>query len=140
MKVPGQTSLVSLGTVATLVASGASAWSSSSSSSVGVHSQSRAFTTTTPLHMASKGAAKWEKKQAWLEKRGLNADGTSSSSESSSSSSSSDVCTIIGGGRIGSLLAQSEGESIVLGRNGVIDADGSGPILIATRNDALDGI
>jgi hypothetical protein len=37
-------------------------------------------------------------------------------------------------------LAQSEGESIVLGRDGVIDADGSGPILIATRNDALDGI
>jgi hypothetical protein len=46
---------------------------------------------------------------------------------------------IIGGGRIGSLLAQG-GESTLLGRNDSIDADGTGPILIATRNDALDGI
>jgi hypothetical protein len=47
--------------------------------------------------------------------------------------------TIIGGGRIGSLLAEG-GESTLLGRGDSIDPNGSGPIFIATRNDALDGI
>jgi hypothetical protein len=47
--------------------------------------------------------------------------------------------TIVGGGRIGGTLA-SAGNCVVLGRNDKIDADGSGPILVATRNDALDEI
>ena len=46
---------------------------------------------------------------------------------------------IIGGGRIGSLLAEA-GDAVVLGRDDTINPDGSGPILIATRNDALDSI
>lgn len=46
---------------------------------------------------------------------------------------------IIGAGRIGELFAKA-GECRVLGREDKIDPDGSGPILIATRNDSLDGI
>jgi len=46
---------------------------------------------------------------------------------------------IIGSGRIGSLLAQA-GNCAVRGRQDSIDPNGSGPILIATRNDALEGI
>jgi hypothetical protein len=47
---------------------------------------------------------------------------------------------IIGGGRIGSLLAEA-GDCVLLGRNDSIDPDKQGqPIFIATRNDALDGI
>jgi hypothetical protein len=45
--------------------------------------------------------------------------------------------TIIGGGRIGSLLAQGGGETTLLRRGDSINAHGTGPILIATRNDAL---
>eukprot|EP00526_Cylindrotheca_closterium_P014917 CAMPEP_0113625336 /NCGR_PEP_ID=MMETSP0017_2-20120614/13087_1 /TAXON_ID=2856 /ORGANISM="Cylindrotheca closterium" /LENGTH=275 /DNA_ID=CAMNT_0000535447 /DNA_START=169 /DNA_END=996 /DNA_ORIENTATION=- /assembly_acc=CAM_ASM_000147 len=47
--------------------------------------------------------------------------------------------TIVGNGRIGSTLAKA-GNCLVLGRNDNIDENGKGPILIATRNDALDGI
>lgn len=46
---------------------------------------------------------------------------------------------IIGAGRIGSLMAEA-GAATVLGRNDSIDPNKSGPILIATRNDSLDGI
>ena len=45
----------------------------------------------------------------------------------------------MGGGRIGGALAKA-GNCVVLGRDDNIDADGEGPILIATRNDALDAI
>lgn len=49
-------------------------------------------------------------------------------------------CTIIGGGRIGSLLHQG-GNSILLKRGDKIPEDNEGtPIFIATRNDSLDGI
>ena len=87
--------------------------------------------------MASKGADKWEKKKAWLASRGLGEDGLPL--EGSSAATLSAPLTIIGGGRIGSLLAKG-GETVVLGRGDTIPADGEGPILIATRNDALDGI
>mmetsp|Transcript_7929 Transcript_7929/g.15125 ORF Transcript_7929/g.15125 Transcript_7929/m.15125 type:complete len:245 (+) Transcript_7929:110-844(+) len=46
---------------------------------------------------------------------------------------------VIGAGRIGSLLAEA-GNAVVLGRQDTIDPNKSGPILIATRNDALDAI
>lgn len=46
---------------------------------------------------------------------------------------------IIGNGRIGNLLAQA-GSCSVLGRNDSIDPNGTGPILVATRNDALEAI
>lgn len=46
---------------------------------------------------------------------------------------------IVGSGRIGALLAQA-GNCVVIGRGDSIDADKYGPILIATRNDALSGI
>lgn len=45
---------------------------------------------------------------------------------------------VIGKGRIGSLF---DGEDATfIGRDGSISPDGSGPILLATRNDSLDGI
>jgi len=62
--------------------------------------------------------------------------------ETSSSTSSVPKAEIIGAGRIGSLLAQA-GNCIVLARQDSISADPSMagvPILISTRNDALDGI
>ena len=46
---------------------------------------------------------------------------------------------IIGSGRIGSLLAEA-GDCVVLGRQDSIDPKNRGPILIATRNDALNDI
>ena len=46
---------------------------------------------------------------------------------------------IIGNGRIGAMLEKA-GNSVVLGRKDKIDPNGSGPIFIATRNDALDSI
>lgn len=86
---------------------------------------------------ASKGSAKWEKKKAWLAKRGLDKDGLPMSS--STEGDQTKTVAVIGGGRIGSLLAQG-GETVLLGREDSIDADGSGPIFIATRNDSLEGI
>ena len=46
---------------------------------------------------------------------------------------------IVGNGRIGASLAEA-GNCVVLGREDTISPDGEGPILLATRNDALDGI
>lgn len=63
-----------------------------------------------------------------------------------SSSASNDVAVsappfaaIVGNGRIGGALSEA-GNCVVLGRGDSIDADGEGPILLATRNDALDEI
>uniref|UniRef100_A0A6V2DI38 Opine dehydrogenase domain-containing protein n=1 Tax=Ditylum brightwellii TaxID=49249 RepID=A0A6V2DI38_9STRA len=105
----------------------------------------RSLSQTTSLN-ASRGAKKWSRKKAWLEKRGfteesepLSATTSTNSSSETSSSSSSGLCTVVGGGRIGSLLS-SKGETILLKRGDTIDPDGSGPILLATRNDALDSI
>ncbi|GAX17064.1 hypothetical protein FisN_5Hh449 [Fistulifera solaris] len=80
---------------------------------------------------ASRAASKNENKQRWLQQRGLGAESTMNSSMGRAE--------IIGGGRIGSLLAAA-GDCVLLGRGDKIDPNGSGPILIATRNDALDGI
>jgi hypothetical protein len=88
--------------------------------------------------MASKGAIKWAKKQAWMEKRGFGADGASRGDDDKASPVAP-FAAIVGNGRIGAALAEA-GECVVLGRDDTIDADGEGPILIATRNDALDGI
>jgi len=56
-------------------------------------------------------------------------------------SSQADETIMIGGGRIGSLISQN---AKLLGRNDPIstsiDANGSGPIFIATRNDVLESI
>ena len=58
----------------------------------------------------------------------------------SMSSAAPEYAEIIGGGRIGSLLAEA-GNCRLLGRTDTIDPDRTGcPILIATRNDALAGI
>jgi hypothetical protein len=83
--------------------------------------------------MGSKSAAKWERKQEWLAKRGFGEKPTSDESDQTTSTA------IIGSGRVGSTLAGA-GNCVVLGREDEIDADGEGPILVATRNDALDGI
>jgi hypothetical protein len=80
---------------------------------------------------ASRAASKNENKQRWLQQRGLGAESTMHSSMG--------PAEIIGGGRIGSLLAEA-GDCVLLGREDKIDPNGSGPILIATRNDALEGI
>ncbi|VEU44550.1 unnamed protein product [Pseudo-nitzschia multistriata] len=72
----------------------------------------------------------------------------SSSSSSSSLQAESTVApsatgvpfsAIVGNGRIGGALSDA-GNCVVLGRGDSIDANGEGPILLATRNDALDGI
>mmetsp|Transcript_8789 Transcript_8789/g.11603 ORF Transcript_8789/g.11603 Transcript_8789/m.11603 type:complete len:371 (+) Transcript_8789:51-1163(+) len=49
--------------------------------------------------------------------------------------------TIVGAnGRIGNLLASVSPQDTLLGRGDTIPADGTGPIYVCTRNDALDGI
>eukprot|EP00968_Pinguiococcus_pyrenoidosus_P005661 scaffold368_cov258-Pinguiococcus_pyrenoidosus.AAC.24 len=49
--------------------------------------------------------------------------------------------TIVGLGRIGSLLASAGGgQDAQVGRGDTIDAGGSGPIYVCTRNDVLDDI
>jgi hypothetical protein len=89
---------------------------------------------------ASKGASKWARKQAWMEKRGFAVDVESSKSATGDSDDpKAPFSEIIGGGRIGETLGKA-GECVILGRNDKINPDGEGPILIATRNDALDGI
>jgi len=61
-------------------------------------------------------------------------------SNDNSETSSSGFCTVIGGGRIGSLLNQGD-NSVLLKRGDSISSDNEGtPIFIATRNDSLDGI
>lgn len=103
----------------------AQAWLAKSSPS----RQSQSFT----VGMASSAATKWGKKQIWLEKRGMSASG------SGSDEPSVPFAVIIGNGRIGGTLAEA-GNCVVLGRDDSIDPAGEGPILVATRNDALDGI
>jgi len=92
-----------------------------------VNSQSKH---TVALNMASRAAQKKKSRQMWAEaydkKRGTG-------------SSTGDIFTVIGGGRIGSLLSQGD-NSLLLKRGGKISEDGNGPIVIATRNDALDSI
>lgn len=81
----------------------------------------------------SKASQKIASRSAWAEDRGI---GSSDLGESAN-----DLVTVIGGGRIGSLLASGEGESILLGRGDSISSENEGtPILIATRNDSLDEI
>jgi len=82
--------------------------------------------------MASRGRAKWDRKKKWLAKRGFSEDDNDLTEKD-------DSVTIIGSGRIGGLLAEGD-ESVIVGRNDAINKEGSGPILVATRNDALDGI
>lgn len=51
-----------------------------------------------------------------------------------------EACTIIGGGRVGeALAAMGPGNDVVVRRGGKIEGP-PGPIIVATRNDALDGI
>jgi hypothetical protein len=84
---------------------------------------------------ASREATKWSRKKAWIEKRGFSELGVGNAT----SSSKLKFSEIIGGGRIGDALAKA-GECTILGRDDKIDPNGDGPILIATRNDSLDGI
>jgi hypothetical protein len=88
--------------------------------------------------MGSKSADKWEKKQDWLDKRGF-AESAAAVTTSDSGTPPAPFAAIIGSGRIGGTLAKA-GDCVVLGRDDTIDPDGEGPILVATRNDALDGI
>lgn len=120
---------------AALSASSASAWSVNTPSTQFASKSSSSKLTT--LNMGSRSAAKWEKKKEWLEKRGV---GSESSSDDADAPSSSGFCTVIGGGRIGGMLIEG-GESLLLKRGDSIPEEGEGtPILVATRNDSLDGI
>ena len=69
------------------------------------------------------------------------AAGTASGRRSDASMAAADVPSIVvGGGRIGSMLA-SLGESVLLKRGDPFPAEpASGPIYVCTRNDALAGI
>jgi hypothetical protein len=87
--------------------------------------------------MASKGSKKWQRKKEWLAKRGFSEEDDSAVGVADDSTGS--TMTIVGAGRIGGLLAEG-GESVVVGRDDSIDADGSGPILVTTRNDVLGDI
>jgi hypothetical protein len=50
-------------------------------------------------------------------------------------------CIIIGGGRVGqALAAMGPGTDVVVKRGGAVEGLEAGPIIVATRNDALDGI
>ena len=59
--------------------------------------------------MASRSADKALSRQAWAEKKGI-------SDETEDSSTS--FCTVVGGGRIGSLLAQGDDTLLFLSENG----------------------
>jgi hypothetical protein len=100
-----------------------------------IHQRTADLATGTALDMGSKVATKWEKKQAWLEQRAAKGTGE----EASEAAGVVPQAEIIGAGRIGGLLAEP-GSCVVLGRDDSIDAAGSGPILVTTRNDALLGI
>jgi len=80
--------------------------------------------------MGSRGATKWERKKKWLAERGFLEEVENGPSP---------MCTVIGGGRIGSLLVQG-GESVLLKRGDRVPEDGAGPIFVATRNDSLESI
>ena len=90
--------------------------------------------------MGSRGAAKWAKKKAWLEKRGV-IEATAEDEVGEEGVGGGDgFVTIVGGGRIGGLLSGG-GPNLLLGRDDTIPPDGEGtPIFVATRNDALEGI
>jgi len=80
--------------------------------------------------MGSKSATKGASRTEWFEKRGGGGVKTPSSS-----------VTVIGGGRIGNMLMDGAGPDDTLVKRGdTVDADGAGPIFIATRNDSLQGI
>jgi hypothetical protein len=86
----------------------------------------------TVLH-GSRAATKWERKQAWMERR-------KSGGVMTTTTEGGFDAEIIGAGRIGEFLANA-GDCVVLGRQDSIDPAKEGqPILIATRNDALAGI
>jgi len=126
-------SLHSLIAVIALSTSQSSAWTTNTQISSLLSSSS-----TSKLQMGSKAASKWEKKKEWLEKRGMNTD--TGLALASSGTVESGFCTVIGGGRIGSMLMEG-GESLLLRRGDSIPEENEGtPILVATRNDSLNGI
>ena len=121
------------------------AWTTSPSPIAAVGPSSRirlrpASVAASPLSMGSRGAAKWAKKKAWLEKRGV-IEATAEDEVGEDGVGGGDgFVTIVGGGRIGGLLSGG-GPNLLLGRDDTIPPDGEGtPIFVATRNDALEGI
>lgn len=78
--------------------------------------------------------------EAWGPKVSFRSFLSSPQSRKCSSLSLAQSSEVIGSGRIGAFLAEA-GDCTILGRNDVIDPNQPGnPILIATRNDALEGI
>ena len=115
------TTLLSFGTLSTTTA-----WTTATSNKISRSSNSA-------LGLASRAAEKAASRSTWASKRGMVED-------DNDDDNAAGFCTIIGGGRIGSLLEKG-GESILLKRGDFIPAENEGtPILIATRNDSLDKI
>jgi hypothetical protein len=118
--------LISIGTLAST--SPTSAWTSASSQ---FNTKS---TSSTQLGMGSRNAQKIASRNTWAESRGMTSENETKDTVP--------FCTIIGGGRIGSLM-NSGTNSILLKRGDTISSDKEKegtPIFIATRNDSLDGI
>ncbi|GMI46302.1 hypothetical protein TrCOL_g2774 [Triparma columacea] len=80
----------------------------------------------------SRSSVKARKRAEWVESRGGSAIGGAGAAVG--------PCTIVGGGRIGSLLAGTHPGNKLIGRNDAYDDLPPGPIYVATRNDALDGV
>jgi hypothetical protein len=85
--------------------------------------------------MASRNAEKIATRSKWAESRGI-------SSDDGAGETSTGFCTVVGGGRIGSLLQSANPDStLLLKRGDAIPSDNEGtPIYLATRNDSLQTI
>lgn len=88
---------------------------------------------------AISGSHGWLSQSSTMGSTGQFQRGSQSRMGLSASDSDTPFSAIVGNGRIGGALAEA-GNCVVLGRGDSIDADGEGPILLATRNDALDEI
>ena len=132
--------LSAIATACTVFAEGwvvpSTTFTSTASSAVSSSSSQSPRTDSVTLN-ASRGAKKWGRKKAWLEKRGFPEQ---SESPDTSVSTTNTIVTIVGSGRIGGLLATGGDNVVVVGREDTIDPDTTGPIILTTRNDALDGL
>lgn len=117
--------------------------SSSSTCEAWVVPPSSPSTSSSSLFMGSRSADKWEKKKVWLESRGVDLETGVAVATADEGGVEDGFCAVVGGGRIGSMLVGDDDEtkSLLIKRGDTIPEDGEGtPILLATRNDALEGI
>lgn len=73
--------------------------------------------------------------------RTMSTSTTTTNAAAAAASASVQPCIIVGGGRVGQALAEmGPGNDVLVRRGGKIEGLSSGPIIVATRNDSLDGI